>query len=121
MTTGNSFIIIMLMLLFLLLLLLDIDRLEEELKQDIAQIESIFRFEDGSINLSDEGKYIHSYIHTTIPFTTTNTPTTPTPTPTTIIINSIATITTITMTTTITYYKCHCLIQFHRIYISTIP
>jgi hypothetical protein len=77
----------MLMLLFLLLLLLDIDRLEEELKQDIAQIESIFRFEDGSINLSDEGKYI---------FTTTNTPTT-------IFINSIATITT---TTTITYYKC---------------
>jgi len=85
-------------------LLLDIDRLEEELKQDIAQIESIFRFEDGSINLSDEG----TYIHTTIPFSTTNTPTTNTPTnttTTTTIINSIATI---TMTATITYYKCHC-------------
>ena len=54
---------IIMLMLFLLLLLLDIDRLEEELKQDIAQIESIFRFEDGSINLSDEGKYIHTYIH----------------------------------------------------------
>lgn len=42
--------------IIIITIIIDIDKLEEELKQDLAHIESIF--EGGDINITEGGKYL---------------------------------------------------------------